>query len=231
MRAVVCIPYRDSGEESRRDAFWYVSEWWRRLDLPVVVADSDKGEPFNIAQARNRAAEWAIAHYDSVEVLIFCDADTFPEWDRVLVAIYESRLVLGVIYPHDHYWSLDEQDTAYRVNHKPDVALPTEADPLCYVANRTSVSGVVVCTVDSWRAIGGWDERFSAWGSEDVAFAIMARDVLGRALRMSGNVWHLWHRRDGYPTTRNEAHDRLRAEYEAAALIGPHALRELRGLD
>jgi hypothetical protein len=55
--------------------------------------------------------------------------------------------------------------------------------------------------------------------------------VLGRALRMRGDVYHLWHPRSGYPETTTGADRDLIAAYRAAAVEGPHALRKLRGLD
>lgn len=240
MRAVVCIPWRTSlRNDERVRNFAYVMSWWQWHDFAVVVADGDNDDgTFNISKARNRAAEVAAADFDA-DVLVFADADTLPGGaitqpiltarQQVLDAADAARRTPGVIYPHDHYWSLTREASAKRLAMHPmlDSTLGVADAP---PPNRVSVSGLVVCSVDSWRALGGWDERFTGWGNEDVAFAILARDVLGRALRTRGHVLHLWHERDSYTQSTAARDHELIDRYRQAALVGPHALRALRGL-
>lgn len=225
MNVAVCIPFWDSGCPHRNAALGYVTAWWYRHGFTVSLSEGDPHTPFNISEARNHGARFGAKC--GADVLIFADADTIPQIEVVQQAIYEARICPGVIYPHDRYWSLIQADTAAVL----DGTLICGQFGVFGKPNRVSVSGVVVCTVASWEAIGGWDEEFTGWGNEDTAFALMARDVLGRALRMRGHVWHLWHPRDvGYPTIKPQADADRIAAYRAAAIEGPHALRALRGL-
>lgn len=225
---VVCIPWQDSGEPARQAALDYVTTWWSAQGFPWVTAGTPGRAPFNLSASRNAAAE--VARTVGAKVLIFADADTIPgARGPIIEAVYQARMCPGAVYPHDHYWSLTERATRHVIEHgitgEALHAQGVEGRPY-----RTSVAGVIVTTVDSWEAAGRWDTAFQSWGGEDVAFALMARDVLGRALRMSGHLFHLWHPRTGYPATEADADDARTEMYANAALQGPHALRALRKL-
>lgn len=237
VNAVVCIPWRDTGCPHRRAAFDYVYKWWRGRGYGIVVSGGLDHEPpygpFNLSAVRNHAAEIAVDDLDA-DVLIFADADTIPEIGAVDRAIVEAWICPGVIYPHDHYWVLTQQATSsvlagFTPKVPPNYPRWSPAD-FAGEPNRVSVAGVIVCTVASWEAVGRFDERFEGWGGEDVAFSLMARDVLGRAYRFPGNVWHLWHPRDAYTTSTTREDLDLLAAYRYAAAQGPHALRALRSL-
>lgn len=227
MKPVVCIPWRDSGEPSRSAAFEWCWRWWHYNDLPVVM-HSGPGGAFNIAAARNMAATQAMALYDA-DVLVFADADTVPEIATVSLAMTLAEQQLGAVYPHDHYWSLNAYTTGLVLASdpgKPQLPMPLDRN-LEGPVNRASVAGCIVTSARSWSLVGGFDERFTCWGGEDTAYALVMRDVLGSALRLPGQIWHLWHSRDQYPTTRSDDHALLVADYERAAVEGPHALRSL----
>jgi hypothetical protein len=59
-------------------------------------------------------------------------------------------------------------------------------------SNPNSVGGCVVVSYETWRAVGGWDERFIGWGFEDTAFWA-AVDTLFGTVRHEGTLFDLWH--------------------------------------
>src|SRR6185295_8170942 len=59
-------------------------------------------------------------------------------------------------------------------------------------ANYTnSVGGCVVVAYDTWLEVR-WDERFTGWGFEDVAFWASV-DTLYGTVQHPGSIYHLWH--------------------------------------
>jgi hypothetical protein len=235
MTTVVCIPWRPTDDERRSMAFDWCWRWWQAQRWPAVTSAGLVGA-FNLAAARNAAARQAIESYGLLrhDTLVFADADTFGQREYVRFAISIATSRLGAVYPHDHYWSLSEAATnRVLASHpeQPAISAGTlSVDDVEGPVNRTSVAGIIVCSVGSFETVGGFDQRFTAWGAEDVAFSLVCRDVLGSALRLPGHVWHLCHDRAGYSSSRDDAHDALLADYRRAALAGPHALRVLCGL-
>ncbi|QCK82219.1 hypothetical protein E5Z46_08125 [Geobacillus kaustophilus NBRC 102445] len=47
-------------------------------------------------------------------------------------------------------------------------------------------------------AVGGFDERFSAWGGEDDAFSSAVNTLCGHYKRLEHTIYHLWHPVVGY---------------------------------
>ena len=50
---------------------------------------------------------------------------------------------------------------------------------------------------ESYKKIGGLDERFSGWGGEDTAFAVAMNTLYGPYKRLDFSIYHLWHPRIG----------------------------------
>src|ERR1700733_15392965 len=80
MDATVCIPWRS--QPDRVAAHHRVCTFWQHHGLPVVMADSDWRQPFQLSEARNSAVRRA-----STEVIIVADADTIPDIAGVLEAV------------------------------------------------------------------------------------------------------------------------------------------------
>jgi hypothetical protein len=178
MRAVVCVPFR--GGDPLRDAAWgIVRAHYQASGLPVVVGDSEPGQPFSRAAARNRAAESA---GDDWDVAAFIDADTLIDHRALLRGILTADARGQLILPFTRYW-----------HGSPDGRLP--AAPELHQAG-----GVVCIPRRVWDIVGGYDERFSRWGAEDSAI-LWAAGTLARtesepgADVLDGDVYHLWHPR------------------------------------
>lgn len=212
LRAVILVPLRADG--GRRDALWeFTRTHWEALGWPIFEGHHEEGR-FNASAARNAAAlaagDW--------EVAVFVDADTImldhePVRQGVKLAARSGQFVR----PYQRYWMTDESgaDALMATGKRPASGIrplrPTDAH-----------GGVNIVPRALWDTLGGYDERFRGWGSEDSAFEIAAR-MLGGFQQTPGEVFHLWHPLSADRSTGDsgyQANVALRLRYEAARRPG-----------
>lgn len=177
----VVIPWRPSpGRERHLDLI--------RVALAAAlpgaeVSAFDTGhQPFNRAAARNGGVRNS---YGGASVLVVCDADTVVEPRPLQEAVAragDGRLHL----PYTTCRMLSPRGSESVLNG----ANPATADAEASYNNSTG--GCVVVAHETWREVGGWDERFTGWGFEDVGFWC-AVDTFHGTVRHPGTIHHLWH--------------------------------------
>lgn len=189
MTVSVIVPYRSDNGGHRDRAFTWVAERWHRgcPEFEVMLGTDDGGtEPgqFNRSLALNRAADAA-----SGDVLVIADADTTCEPSWALAAVERVRggapWVLAT-----HYAKMSEQETERILAGRVDVELTTAGAEW---VGTNSQSGIVVIERRAFEAVNGFDESFTHWGYEDVAFALALATLVAPAERLPGQVSHLWH--------------------------------------
>jgi predicted glycosyltransferase involved in capsule biosynthesis len=191
-RFSIIIPWRtDSGprEELMRRV---VNRWTFMFGTSVDVWLCDSGaEEFNRSASRNAGAERA--HGD---VLVFADADTFiPFKHQLITAIDIVSRRGGWAHPFTWYHALKEEPTeALKAKldsaEGRDIPIPTNIPTeFC----MKSWAGILVIGRSNFEAVGGYDERFQGWGYEDTAFKVACDTLIGAAVRVQGDVYHLWH--------------------------------------
>lgn len=182
------IPWR-SDYGYRETAFQFVhqtllKEW---PDQEVLYGDSGD-EIFSRSASRNLLAEKAKG-----DIFVFVDADSYVPCFQLRYAL---ERVTDWCFPYDLYYSLtapgslkfmttgeaDQNDCVYIF---PDPVHPFDRPP--------SVGGCVVVSREGFDAVGGYDERFIGWSFEDRAFAYSLETMYGRAPRIAGPLYHLWH--------------------------------------
>ncbi|MDH2424761.1 galactosyltransferase-related protein [Sphaerisporangium sp. TRM90804] len=209
MSVAVVIPYRGTTPERER-AYKAVSKALRGMLPDAVHLAVDSGhEPFNRAASRNLGVR--LAGDAGCDVVVLCDADTIPQKTPLLAAIDGAREDGRLHTPFNRFLGLTEQGAHDYLQGAPVEACEVELD------YAWSVGGVFVIRPDAWAAAGGMDERFTVWGSEDVAFVRAADTLLGQTLRHPGHIVHLWHppaQRVGTPA--NDAVWDLAARYAQA---------------
>ena len=175
MSVAICIPWRSAPK--REPLLRAVLD--TLLGFSVYFGESDPGE-FSRSQAANRAVGQALdAGHD---VVVVNDADTISTRRSLLTAIELTREDGEPRLPYDEYVLMDQAQTdLYSVTG----LLPNGPtyDNAC--------SGVLVFRADSWREIGGFDERYRGWGHEDSDMGVRAQFA-----RVPGRVWSLWHEPD-----------------------------------
>lgn len=191
----VCIPWRDSRNTLRSAAYAWCREWWEHHGLPVVVSPSGASR----AAMCNSAAEAAIA--EGANVLVFMDADTFVEPANLYAAVVLAMETGQLVHAFDDYVKLDGQVTRAAMRsgiHKFNAHRLSRQGR----HSESHVSGASVITVDAWRRVGGFDERFVKWGFEDQAFHLACETILGSVNRVAGQAYHWYHLPD---PTKHEA--------------------------
>lgn len=178
----VCVPWR--AQPGRLAAHDYVVKFWAGHGFTVVEGDSEPGEPFSVAQARNRLVVAA-----SGDVVVLADADTVPGD----IGQVHAALELVVADPALVVWPF----SVYR--RVPTVAFGTDLGGLPVIdepKHGVRSAGLVVVNRETFSRLGGFDERFVGWGPEDQAFWLAA-STLARVGRVPGVVFSLWHEVDG----------------------------------
>jgi len=200
MDVVICVPWR--GGDAQRERNWAtVRPWLESLGHPIYLGD--RAGPWSRAAACNQAARDA----GDWDVAIFADADTLAEEDALRRAVDTVISTAGAVRPHDRLWNLSHAESTQV--HRRGV------DALKYRQKRRMLlgGGLLVVAREAWEKVGGHDERFVGWGHEDSALNTRLL-VEAHWDRISGQAWHLWHRRDPKDTPERQANLRMMHELQ-----------------
>jgi len=205
----LCVPQFQAPfhrEDEHRRAAWEVcSRYWARCGLEVIAGTGGESR----AAARNAAARLVALEQD---VLLFAVADTAVPLAQLREAVNLARTGDCMVLAFR---------TVYRAlqNHAPLDDLLSR--PRGYRVSNCS-NGVLAVSRRLWEELGGFDERFSAWGGEDRAFLYAAATLRDQedVPRVHGHAVHLWHppARDATrPSLAYRSNVRLALRYKAAS--------------
>ena len=181
----VVIPWR-AGDPRRERHHEVVRARLRDVLPDAWHIDADSGhQPFSRAGSRNRGV--TLAEDTGADIVVLCDADTIPEPVPLHAAIDHAAADGRLHTPYTQFLGLSEAGTRDYLSGRPTHECGIELD------YGYSVGGVFVIRPDAWWRAGGMDERFTGWGSEDVAFRRAADTLLGPTRRHLGTIVHLWH--------------------------------------
>ncbi len=208
----LCVPAytaTSAREAAHREAAWeQCRAHWERAGFEVVL-----GSGSSRAASRNVAARGVPLSQD---VLLFADADTAVSPQQLVeaasLALEGDSLVLAF-------------ETLHRALRNAGSLTDLLARPRGYRVVNVS-NGVLAVSRRLWEEVGGFDERFVAWGGEDRAFLYACLALRGqeKALRVAGHAVHLWHPYDrtaSRPSLAYRANVALALRYKAAAGVEP----------
>jgi hypothetical protein len=184
----ICIPWRDSGDYRRLQAYKWCVNWWALHGFTTVI-----GVGQSRAEMCNHAAQQALAN--GKEILVFADADTWAPSLQVVSATDVARNNV-LVHAFETYSRLDANTTIQGLRTAHEHIRP---ERYYNRGKRTTehVSGLSVVSAELWDRVGGFDERFDKWGFEDQAFHL-ACEVLGDGPpeRVPGYSIHWAHKPD-----------------------------------
>jgi tetratricopeptide (TPR) repeat protein len=188
MSVSILFPYKSDHGGRRDELFSFSLRRWKAIwpDAELCVGITTDTY-FNRSKAINLAAQKS-----HNEMLVIADTDTVIEESALRRAIDEARAENRMMFPYTAYCKLSEETTSDLLSRAVDTTLsqihfPPEKIETGYV------SGVVVVPRNIFFAAGGFDDRFEDWGCEDEAFYWAVKTLVGRAKRIEGSVFHLWH--------------------------------------
>lgn len=185
---VMC--YRDFGDHWRRRSFEYAWRWYlaaaAELGAELVVDTTEGGH----AKAINAGVTSAAG-----DAIVLVDSDSLVPASRIRTA---ARLAWrpGLVVAHDRYCYLTDRATELVYGGREPFSLdfgPRSRD--LHWRPGKGVGNAVAFSRDTWSAVGGYDERFHAWGGDDTAFHLTCEAALGPTRWVPGPVVHLWHER------------------------------------
>ena len=177
MNVAVCVPHRPSHPD-RVANFARVREGWDEMGIPVYTGDCE-GD-----WKRAYAVNAACAQAEDADVLLISDSD-------ILLGDPAGQTVSAC-------------QTALRYN-----AYTVAFTSLIYLNSSGFVfweqsriwGGVFAIPRSLYDEVGGFDERFRGYGSEDKGFLVCASTLGGDKQRMPGHAYHLDHPEDPLRTS------------------------------
>lgn len=181
----VIIPWR--AKPDRQYAFNIVKSWYKDNlpDARLFFSDDGKKD-FCLSGCRNVGVK--DAEKFGADVVIINDADTIPEINPLMDAVLTAKNDNYVHLPYTEYRALGLLGTR---EFKRGVQLK---DCGAFIVHG-AVSGVYVCSPQTWWSHYGQDERFRGWGFEDAAWYTAHTVILGQEpVRHEGKLYALNHR-------------------------------------
>jgi glycosyltransferase involved in cell wall biosynthesis len=218
-RISLLMPFRanpgDPGYAERVRNFEWVREYWaEQLPLAEFIHGHDESVPYSKTRAVNDAARKA-----NGDIFVILDADAYFPAEVLLTAAREIRLArkrgrkLWYV-PYRRFYRLDREISEVICWSDPGnpLVLP-DPPPKRYAEELPTYSGnsdvrahwygalVQVMPREAFEDVGGMDERFAGWGSEDVAFMRCVDTLYHPHKTLARSVCHLYHPRMGVDVT------------------------------
>ena len=177
MKIAVCVPHRPSHPDRVRN-FARVRAAWDAAKIPVYTGDCE-GD-----WKRAFAVNAACAQATDADVLLISDSD-------ILLGAPITQMVASC--------KAALRGNAYVVAFTTLIYLDAEGSEFW----RQSMiwGGVFAIPRTLYDEVGGFDERFQGYGSEDKGFLVCASTLGGDKQRMSGYAYHLDHPEDPLRTS------------------------------
>jgi hypothetical protein len=238
----IVIPWHDSGDMDRLNAFTYVYNYLNSLGIGQIFIGENFDQPLNRAKMRNNGAHKAIE--SGCDVLFFNDADCVIPKDQIVQSIQEVGE--GLTFAHDH-WMIDLTiDQTKQVLKGMDVNsfyIPTKLVRRSgNITPQFNTGQGFSMKTSTFLTIGGQDEAFRGWGYEDNDFASIIDRTIERNRSTPGTFYTLYHK----PTYANASErgpastsgtdentltlfNRFRMEYKSSLNIDEY--REMSGVE
>lgn len=211
MKIGVVIPWRE--QPSRVRAFNAVVNWYKEnLPEAQIYLPNHPGKVWMPSHTRNDGMR--MAEKDGCDVVIFNDADTFPQLGPLRRAIQAASSDGRFHNPFTHYRMLEDRGTE-------QFFAGTDLTKCSFKPFNSACWGTVVCTPKAWWDIGGMDEKFMQWGYEDTAMQIAHTIIKGtQFVKHQGIAFALGHAPQARNTPEFKNNRQLYEEYRTIKTPG-----------
>ncbi len=224
----ILMAWTDKGDRWRSGVKDWVERYWRSHvpSAEFIVGTDGERELFNRSACFNDAASRA-----SGDVLFTLDADCVlnPAVVKQAVSAVSDQRAWAV--PWFTNYRLSHHRTAEIITAAPETFETPDPPPAFWYEGREAGIGMrfagfcALVPRPAWELVGGMDEGFEGWGSEDIGFMLALDTLWGPHLVPRSGALHLWHERPMSSGTMNPerelAYWRANADRAAMAeLIG-----------
>ncbi|GGM28165.1 hypothetical protein GCM10011351_12590 [Paraliobacillus quinghaiensis] len=184
----IILPYQ-SDNGPRDKAFSWVKKFYEAtMPEAELIISSQKNGTINVSHAFNNAAETAAG-----DIFVLADADIIYN-----PAILDEAIKLlekyPCVIPFRGVVDLSQDKTNKLLETEPNWPLNTTIDDYSIDNKYGSFGGKLkVMSRETYKAAGGFDERFVGWGGEDDAFIYALKTLCGPFKKLENQVIHLWH--------------------------------------
>jgi glycosyl transferase-like sugar-binding protein len=223
----IVMAWVDRGDLYRaRVRDWVEGYWSSAFPGAEFLIGADHREPFNRSACFNRGAERA-----SGDIIVTIDADCVI---NPAIVLEGAALVSGKaawVVPWRSCFRLTEAATLEVLDQEPGGYRSPRIPARGTWDGREPGIGLKFggfCNVvprEAWELLGGMDERFQGWGSEDIGFSLALDTLWGPHLVPPVDAVHLWHHR---PMSRGTMNPALEIAYWQAT-GRPEEMRKLVG--
>ena len=190
----IILAYRPDGGIRDRHLKWTVDHYKAMFpDAEIIVEKDESGtgwDTFNKSACINRGVRRSHGRF-----LLITDIDIILIKNKVLSCL-ERLGKHSIAFPFDEIVFLTQDLTESVLKTKKSQRFPRVNSAGCKVKSKkgTQPGGIYVISRKDYDQVGGHDERFVGWGSEDSAFIKTVTTMIDKPpLRLSGVAFHLWH--------------------------------------
>jgi len=195
MRISLLVPFRANGPRDSRIKSWnWIERRWRAIlpEAEVCVGTDTGGHPFSKCVAVNDAYQKSTG-----DMLVIADADSWVERDALDSALDRAARYEHLVVPWWTAHRLTREDSRTVMNTDPagPLSVTKEMRDRCKGDGPSPASAAMVLCIQrvSFERVGGMDERFRGWGSEDVSFGFATWALLARNEYCMGESFALYH--------------------------------------
>jgi predicted glycosyltransferase involved in capsule biosynthesis len=192
----IIMTYKPNTENRRKQLEWTVARYCKMFptsEIIVAVDSAGTWVDFNKSKSTNEAV-WA----STGDNLLITDIDVImgkEDIERAVKMLDDYSMIQMV----EKLVNLNRKTSERILKEKPTSKMPylNEKRQAIVIRKDYDMNGWHLVKKRTFFEVGGFDERFVGWGSEDTAFVCSVATMSDKPFkRLDNTVAHLWHEKD-----------------------------------